>query len=204
MADATASETNTPPPPSLARDARILVVEDNRMARDFLTGILREMGADVDSAHNGEMGMRILQTGILNEQNYHLVILDLMMPKMNGLELLRYIRNDTGLRTTPVIVLTSGQEQELADECSRHSISSFLRKPARPGAIREAVESALACSAHSFLLRNGLTRDGLETLRRQVETAAREAIAAGAWTARRPEDDAVYRLVMNWLRAAED
>ncbi len=79
---------------------RILVVEDERKLAGFIRKALREDGHAVDLSHDGQEGGDLAQT-----QNYDAVILDLMLPRRGGLEVLRDLRKQG--RATPVLILTA-------------------------------------------------------------------------------------------------
>jgi DNA-binding response OmpR family regulator len=79
---------------------RVLIVEDHELLRDSLATGLREAGFAVDTASDGEEGLWHAQSG-----NFDAVVLDLMLPKLSGLELLRALRKKDS--KTPVLVLTA-------------------------------------------------------------------------------------------------
>ncbi len=80
----------------------ILIVEDDREIRDLLAHYLRKEGFDVVLAPDGEAGLSRARSGRPN-----LILLDILLPKMDGLELLRVIRSDREIGGTPVIMLTA-------------------------------------------------------------------------------------------------
>src|ERR1051326_2208054 len=85
---------------------KILVIEDNRDSRDILAKMLRMSGYQVIAADDGEAG---LTTAINQEPD--LIITDIHMPNMDGIELVRRVRNDQALDQTPVLVVTAFGEQ---------------------------------------------------------------------------------------------
>jgi DNA-binding response OmpR family regulator len=82
--------------------AKILVIEDNRDSRDILAKLLRMSGYDVMSANDGEAG---LATALKQEPD--LIITDIHMPNMNGIEFVQRVRKDQALDKTPVLVVTA-------------------------------------------------------------------------------------------------
>ncbi|MGB9892805.1 MAG: response regulator, partial [Candidatus Saccharicenans sp.] len=78
---------------------RILVVEDERKIAEFIRRGLKEEGYSVDVAYDGEAGYHLAQVN-----DYDLIILDLMLPKMDGLTLCRQLRQDK--LTLPILILT--------------------------------------------------------------------------------------------------
>jgi DNA-binding NtrC family response regulator len=115
---------------------RILVVDDEKNIRLMLTQALASEKTIVDTAVNGEEALeKIAQT------SYDLVLLDLRLPGMNGLDVLREIRESH--ESLPVILLTAHGTVESAVEAMRVGAVNFLQKPFAPRELREAVEAAL-------------------------------------------------------------
>jgi DNA-binding response OmpR family regulator len=87
---------------SMVRTGRILVIEDNRDSRDILSKLLRMSGYDVLSAADGENGY---EQAISSQPD--LIITDINMPRMDGIEFLRKVRGDDALAKTPILVITA-------------------------------------------------------------------------------------------------
>lgn len=83
---------------------RVMVVEDNRLAAAFLGDILEQAGYLVQKADSGLEALRLVQQGQVD-----LVLLDIVMPDMDGYEVVRQLRNDTRTNNTPIILLSSHQ-----------------------------------------------------------------------------------------------
>ncbi len=81
---------------------RILVVDDDRDIREVLALILASEGHEVDTAGNGESGLAHLRRGARPS----LILLDMMMPKLDGEGFLRAMRSDPNLADIPVVILT--------------------------------------------------------------------------------------------------
>ncbi|MFA0087860.1 response regulator transcription factor [Vibrio sp. 10N.261.51.F12] len=101
---------------------RILVVEDNEELQGILADFLEVKGAEVDFANNGEMGLRLAL-----EHEFDVIILDVMMPKKDGMQVVRELRESGN--TTPVLMLTAlnGQDDLLAG--FDNGIDDFISKP---------------------------------------------------------------------------
>src|SRR5690242_21630290 len=93
---------------------KILVVEDNRDSRDILAKLLRMSGYDVFAANDGETGL----TTALNQEP-DLIITDIHMPNMDGIEFVRRVRKDHLLDKTPVLVVTA-----FGDQFARQAIAA--------------------------------------------------------------------------------
>ncbi len=85
---------------------KILIIEDEIDIRDLLTYNLELEGLKVVGAANGEEALRVLKS-----EPVQLVVLDLMLPDVSGLEICRYIRRDSDLGSLPVIMLTAKGEE---------------------------------------------------------------------------------------------
>ncbi len=90
---------------------RLLLVEDDRFLRRALEAGLRGRGFTVVTAADGEVGLELAK-----REAFTMVLLDLLMPKMTGLEVLRALRADAATRELPVLILSnSSREQDVAD-----------------------------------------------------------------------------------------
>jgi DNA-binding response OmpR family regulator len=103
---------------------RVLIVEDEPNIVESLTFLLRRAGFDVAAAGDGESALADLRS-----QPARLMILDLMLPKANGFEVLKAVRNDPALAGTRVLILTAkGQasDRRLAEVIG---VDAFMTKP---------------------------------------------------------------------------
>ncbi|SRR5690349_9428851 len=91
-------------------EKRILIVDDDDAIRALLITVLRRRGFPVDSARNGVEALELLRTC-----HYSLVVLDLMMPRMNGYEVLDHFTSMASTTRPLVLVLTAGLEQRKFD-----------------------------------------------------------------------------------------
>ena len=90
--------------------AHILIVEDNEIVSRLLARLLRHQGHTVDTRDSGEAALTFLQNTLP-----HLIILDLMMPGMDGNEVLRRVRDDPRTAALPVIVHTAIADETMRD-----------------------------------------------------------------------------------------
>lgn len=126
--------------PSLA----ILVVDDEDTVRTLLLSVLQGLGfTDVAQASEGEAALALLRA-----RPFALVISDLMMEPMSGLQLLREVRADPGLRAVRFMMMTASLTSEGAIAAKRAGVDTYLIKPFTPrmlGArIREVCGEAAA------------------------------------------------------------
>jgi len=102
----------------------ILVVDDNEDSLDLISEVLAGAGYDVIRASSGPQAIQILQNTPLD-----LVILDIMMPDMNGFAVLEIIRSMPGLKTLPVIIETAYPSQEHGHRVVDSGLEFMLAKP---------------------------------------------------------------------------
>ena len=103
---------------------RVLIVEDERHIIESLTFVLEREGFEVAAELDGDAGLRRLRTDPPD-----VLVLDVMLPRMNGFELLKLVRADPALAGLPVVVLTAKgrqQERRLAEEIGA---DAFMTKP---------------------------------------------------------------------------
>lgn len=124
----------------------ILIIEDNDAIRTMLKTTFTDAGYTVTEADNGATGLQYLQT-----QDFSATILDLKMPQIDGLELLKQIKNRPDLKNPgPLIVYTSVAYDYVRDEVLREGAAAFLNKDAiNPKDIVVEVEKLIHFPIHS-------------------------------------------------------
>ncbi|MBD2691377.1 response regulator [Anabaena catenula] len=105
-------------------DQLILVVDDNPDMRSYVSTILRQNSYQVATARNGYEGYNIAQ-----ELHPSLIITDLMMPLVTGLEMIQMIRGDDNMRGIPIILLTAKVDEETRIEGTENGADAYLAKP---------------------------------------------------------------------------
>ena len=122
----------------------ILLVEDNPDDEALTIRALKKHNLlnDVTVAHDGAEALEYLLPGDgAQAKSYGLVLLDLKLPKVDGLEVLRAVRSDERTRFTPIVVLTSSKEQEDIVASYTHGANAYVRKPVSFAEFSEAVSS---------------------------------------------------------------
>ncbi|MEO3434422.1 adenylate/guanylate cyclase domain-containing protein [Inquilinus sp. CAU 1745] len=117
---------------------RILVVDDNESNRDLLCRRLARDGHMVSHASSGRAALDMLADG-----EFDLVLLDLMMPDMNGYEVLTRLRADPGLREVRVIMISGIHETESIIRCVEAGAEDYLPKPCDPVLLRARISACL-------------------------------------------------------------
>lgn len=119
----------------------VLVVDDSKTARMMLVKTLRISGLQVNEILMAENGARALE--ILNDHWIDLVLTDLHMPVMNGMEMVEKMAADGLLSSLPVVVITSDASQQRMEELHEYGIRDYLCKPVRPEHVKKVVEDIL-------------------------------------------------------------
>jgi putative nucleotidyltransferase with HDIG domain len=147
--------------------AHVLIVDDEPDLRELLGLILGALGHTTDEASNGEEGCRRV-----GQREYDLIISDIRMPGMSGLEFLRRVQPSIESRTPCMIVTALADEVESAVEAVRVGACNFLSKPFHIPEIRAAVERALDLR-QAYRFRHDY-RQHLETKLREKEQQLQE------------------------------
>ena len=118
---------------------KILVIEDDQFIRELYTRTLQKEGFAVLSAEDGAQGLDLVR------QQPNLVLLDIMLPKLNGLEFLKTIKADPALRPIPVLLLTNLGQTDVIDRAFALEAQGYLMKMrSMPGQVVEYVKKFLA------------------------------------------------------------
>ena len=127
---------------------RILVVEDNDLNRAILCEILSASYNTIE-ADNGKEALELLRT---TTQKVDLILLDLMMPIMNGYEFLDELKNDKELSLIPVIVTTQNESEDDEIAALSHGATDFVPKPYRPQVILHRIKSLITFKENSAIV----------------------------------------------------
>ena len=152
---------------TVAAGGRVLVVDDNEVNRDVLSRRLARDGYAVTLAADGAEALSLLARDC-----FDLVLLDIMMPVMNGYEALERIRTDVRYSDLPVLMISSVDEIESVVRCIEMGAEDYLPKPFDPVLLRARVK---ACVERKRLreARQEQQKAEQERLRRDLEMAAR-------------------------------
>jgi signal transduction histidine kinase/DNA-binding response OmpR family regulator len=139
----------TPQPASEAsRRLRILLVEDNGTNRLVATRMLERMGHQVNAVADGQEAVRAVRAVA-----YDLILMDVMMPEMDGLTATRLIRREPApIGTTPIVGLTANVEPSKAAECREAGMTGFIGKPVTAERLAAAISTAVGSADRTPLL----------------------------------------------------
>jgi DNA-binding response OmpR family regulator len=130
--------------PKTYQGRRVLVAEDDDLIADLIDHKLRLKGIEVEVVPDGAEAWERIRTG-----RPHLVILDGMLPGLDGLEVLRRMREDTALDGIPVVMLTARRREQDIVRALEIGASDYLVKPFMPEELLARVERLLAKLAPS-------------------------------------------------------
>ena len=133
-----ASQTQPTLPTPAVGSGTILVVDDEEMMRTIAATMLQQLGYQVCTARNGAEALAYLEE---TDQSCDLILLDMMMPVMNGAECLAALRASG--HSVPVLLCTGYSAQEQMDDIGTHDIAGIVPKPYRMADLGEAVAAAL-------------------------------------------------------------
>jgi phosphoserine phosphatase RsbU/P len=117
---------------------RLLVVDDNEMNRDMLSRRLQRQGYAVTLAEDGQKALALLRS-----EPFDLVLLDIMMPDMDGYEVLGRLKGDDALRHIPVVMITAVGETDSVVRCIEMGADDYLPKPFNPTVLQARVGASL-------------------------------------------------------------
>src|SRR5262249_26118499 len=107
------------------RHRRVLVVDDDVRNIFALTSVLENHDMEVVSATNGRQAIELIQA----TNDLSVVLMDIMMPEMDGYETIREIRNDSKFRTLPILALTAKAMKGDREKCLHAGASDYIAKP---------------------------------------------------------------------------
>ncbi|MFP3928933.1 MAG: chemotaxis response regulator CheY [Desulfobacteraceae bacterium] len=119
---------------------KVLVVDDFATMRRIVKGVLKQLGfSNIIEAEDGTSAMDLLR-----KEKIGLVVSDWNMPKMTGLDLLKAIRADEDLKSTPFIMVTAEGQKENVIEAVKAGVNNYIVKPFTPETFSEKLEKVFA------------------------------------------------------------
>jgi adenylate cyclase len=116
----------------------LLVVDDNEINRDLLSRYLARLGHTVQTAPDGRRALEMIDSGA-----FDLVLLDIMMPELNGYQVLQHLQDSPTWRDLPVIMISALDEMDSVVRCIELGAADYLSKPFNPVLLRARVGACL-------------------------------------------------------------
>ncbi len=143
---------------------KVLIVDDMELNREILTEILEEEYS-VMEAENGRQALEMIEQ---NLNDLAVILLDLVMPEMDGLEVLAVLQEKGWMKKVPVLIISGEQSLKVEKQCFDFGISDFIRKPFDNALVRRRVNNI----AELFMYKNSLeekVEGQTETLKKQYQ-----------------------------------
>ncbi|MBQ9308423.1 MAG: response regulator, partial [Clostridia bacterium] len=142
----------------------VLVIDDDVVAREHAKIVLGQVGIGCELAASGEEGLEMVRMRHARRDPYHLILIDWKMPEMDGVETTRHIRAVVG-DGTPIIILTSYNWEDIAEEARKAGVDTFVPKPLFAASVMDEFRTAFR-------------RKNIATTRRQVDLAGKRILLA--------------------------
>ena len=120
----------------------VLVIDDDQIALEHAEIILGQVGISCETAESGWEGIDKIRIRHARGEDYNLILIDWRMPEMDGIETTRQIRSVVG-QDTPIIILTSFNWDDIADEALEAGVDTFVPKPLFAGSVLDEFKEAL-------------------------------------------------------------
>ena len=117
---------------------QILILDDHSSIRGLLVSLL-STEYKVVTGHDGQDGIRLLKQGLIPD----LVLLDIMMPNLDGFQFLDFMRSSGIFKNVPIIILSGCEQEELATRCYKKGIDAFITKPFNPIHLKQKIKQIL-------------------------------------------------------------
>jgi excisionase family DNA binding protein len=125
--------------PGAGSEPVVLIVDDDERLREYIRVNLETEGYEVREAASAEEGLRVLE-----ERTPDLVLLDVMMPEVDGWEMLRRVQERHGVGTIPVVMFSGKVDKEAAGQAASRGAQGFIGKPFDPKELIDQTKQLLA------------------------------------------------------------
>ncbi len=120
---------------------KVLIVDDSSLTRTAIKRVLGMLEIEVDEVFEAGNGLEALD--VLSKKDINLVLADLNMPEMNGIELVHKMKSDEKLSSIPVVVVSTESSSTRISELEDEGIKGFLHKPFQPEQFRDIIVESL-------------------------------------------------------------
>lgn len=143
------------------KDTSILVVDDNRQVLELVNHVLAEVGYKISFIPKGQFLFQRLAS-----QKFDLVLLDINLPGVSGLELLQQVKSDSVYKSIPVIIISAEEEDETLAKCFDLGASDYIKKPIHHEILKARVQSVISASRFH---QNAIHQQKQEALRARMK-----------------------------------
>ena len=147
----TPAAKRAPLPPSALDNLRVLVIDDNATNRMILRDMLTHWGMRPDEADGGAAGLAALETAFKQNDPFGLILLDVMMPGMDGFDVLQRIHSMHEIERPVIMMLSSRDQPGDAARAREMGAAAYIIKPVRPSELLDAIVKALGVSFETGL-----------------------------------------------------
>jgi two-component system, cell cycle response regulator DivK len=121
---------------------KVLIVDDNRASRDLIRAILKPVRCNITEAAHGQQALDLMQ-----QERPDLVLLDIDMPGLDGLAVLKKMRQDASLADLPVVAVTAFAMEGDREKGMAAGFTAYVTKPVRAAILRQQVQQLLSARA---------------------------------------------------------
>jgi two-component system, chemotaxis family, chemotaxis protein CheY len=133
-------------------DSKILVVEDSSFSRTVTRNGLKELGfTRIMEAADAKIAKTLFLESEQIADPFHLLVADIHMPEVSGLELVRWLREHKSLSEIPIIILTSSQDKKEVLEAGMLGVGTYMIKPFEVSLLKERLESTWQRQGEKYL-----------------------------------------------------
>lgn len=151
---------------------KILVVDDNEMLRNVLERQLRYFKFEATAVDSGQAALEELERAEREEKPYDLVLMDLRMPQMNGLEAWRMIKNNPKIKHIPrIVMMTAFGHDDLAKQSEETGVNFLLSKPYSLSLLFDTLMEAFGQEIHGTIGSTKLATDERQELKSKINGA---------------------------------
>lgn len=124
----------------------ILIVDDSSLTRKAIRRIIDMLSLDVEQVLEAENGLEALE--VLAKTNIDLVLADLNMPEMNGIEMIYHMRGNEATKDIPVVLVTTESSTTRIEGLLANGAKAYLHKPFTPEELKEIITQAIGVTSH--------------------------------------------------------
>ena len=125
----------------------VLIVDDSATIRAVVKRTIRMIGLDVGNIYEASNGIEALAQ--LADHRVAVVLVDINMPTMNGVQLLTRMKQTEGLKNIPVVIASTEGSQQRIDQLSALGVNGYVRKPFQPEQLRDVLLPILGVMEHA-------------------------------------------------------